>query len=421
MSLNKSTTIDAASIPESEKERIEELKSFNILNTLPEEEFDALTGLAARLCDVPISLINFIDTREQFTKSCVGISVERTPREQSICQYTILADEMFEINDLSEDKRFTNKSYVQGDPHLRYYAGVPLKSSGGYTIGSLCIMDYEPSKLTERQRKDLKVLADEVMARLKLRKRENRLEKINAYKDRLMRVVSHDIRSPLSGILGAAEFLNESDLEDQDKTELADLITESARQIQNIVNELLDAELVQFGKLKYNPDPHDISSIIKEITSLFKFMARNKKIELQSTIEEDIPDLLIDKHLYKRIISNLLSNAIKFTPKGGEVAIEGYYKSDSQTLVTTVRDEGIGMSEDQLENLFREKEEGGRPGTENESSYGLGMVIVKKLCSVCDAKIEVESEVNRGTEFKVEIPAKAAEMEMSDYRTAAGH
>ena len=414
MSLNELTKIDEAPIPENEEERVKELKSFDILNTLPEDEFDALTGLAARLCDVPIALINFIDTREQFTKSCVGISAEYTPREQSICQYTILTDELFEIQDLQKDDRFKNRSYVKDEPHLQYYAGVPLKSSAGYAIGSLCIMDYEPNKLTETQINDLRLLADEVMARLKLRKRENSLKKVNAYKDRLMRVVSHDIRSPLSGILGAAEFLDEAELDSHEKSELADLITESARQIQNIVNELLDAELVQFGKLKHNPDPNDISSIIKEITSLFKFMARNKRIELQYTMEGDIPDLLIDKHLYKRIISNLISNAIKFTPKGGEVAIECYYESDSGTLVTTVKDEGIGMSEDQLESLFSEKEEGGRPGTENESSYGLGMIIVKKLCDVCNAKIDVDSEVNKGTTFKVEIPAQQAEMEMSD-------
>ena len=405
-------------VPEHEEERIDELKSFNILNTLPEEEFDALTGLAARLCDAPISLINFIDTKEQFTKSCIGMSAERSLREQSICQYTILVDEILEISDLSKDKRFKNKSYVQGEPYLRYYAGVPLKSSNGYAIGSLCIMDYKPHELTEREIKDLKVLANEIMTRLKLRKRENSLEKINAYKDRLMRIVSHDIRSPLSGILGAAEFLHETKLNEEERTELADLITESAGQIHNIVTEFLDAELIQLGKLNYEPEAHDISIIIKKIISLFKFSVKHKNIELHFTTGDDIPELCIDKHIYKRIISNLISNAIKFTHKGGMISIHCDYREhikEPNMLITSVKDKGIGMTEEQLENLFKEKDEGGRRGTQDESSYGLGMLIVDKLCRVCNAEIEVESEVGHGTTFQVKMPAPVAEMEMSDH------
>ena len=84
-------------------------------------------------------------------------------------------------------------------------------------------------------------------------------------------------------------------------------------------------------------------------------------------------------------------------------------------LITSVKDKGIGMSEEQLENLFKEKDEGGRRGTQDESSYGLGMLIVDKLCSVCNAEIEVESEVGHGTTFQVKMPAPVAEMEMSDH------
>lgn len=102
--MGKSTNINATPIPENEKKHIKELKSFNILNSLPEKEFDALTSLATPLCDVPISLINFIDTRKQFTKSCIGISVEHIPREQSICQYTILVTKYLQLMTLAKIK-----------------------------------------------------------------------------------------------------------------------------------------------------------------------------------------------------------------------------------------------------------------------------------------------------------------------------
>ncbi|MGK7370730.1 MAG: histidine kinase dimerization/phospho-acceptor domain-containing protein, partial [Candidatus Halalkalibacterium sp. M3_1C_030] len=246
--------LQEAPIPKNERERVKELMSFDIIDTLPEDEFDALTNLASRICNVPIALINFVDSEEQFTKSCTGISVGTTPRSESICQYTILTDELLQINDLSKDSRFKNMPYVKDDPDLRYYAGVPLKSDNGYAIGSLCIMDYEPRELTDQELKDLKVLANEVMARLKLRKREKSLEKMNSFKNKLMKVVSHDIRSPLTGILGAAEFLEEGEIDEEELPELAQILQESAGQIQNLINDLLDTELAEFEKLKYEPE-----------------------------------------------------------------------------------------------------------------------------------------------------------------------
>lgn len=403
--------LGAAAIPDHEKERISELMSYDIIDTLPEDEFDALTNLASRITDVPISLINFLSTEEQFTKSCTGITIDTIPRSQSICQYTILTDEIFEINDLREDSRFKDMPYVQGDPHLKFYAGIPLTSDNGYAIGSLCIMDYEPRELTEQEKKDLTVLASEVMARLKLRKREKSLEKMNHFKNKLMRVVSHDIRSPLTGILGAAEFLEEDGMNEEECTELAKIIQESAGQIQNLINDLLDTDVAEFGKLRFEPEPTDISGIMEEIDRIFRFSAKSKKINLSYSLDNSIPELLIDRNKFTRVLSNIISNAIKFTPKGGTVALlcsfeEERGAKETGTLVTTIRDTGIGMSKEQLDNLFSEKKEGGRPGTENENSYGLGMLIVDKLCEVCNATIEVDSEENKGTEFRIEWPVR---------------
>lgn len=402
-----------APIPENERERVKELKSYDIVDTLPEDEFDALTNLASRICNVPISLINFVSAEEQFTKSCTGLTVDITPRSQSICQYTILTDELFEINDLSEDSRFKQLPYVKGEPHLRYYAGVPLISDNGHAIGSLCVMDFEPRELTEQELEDLKVMANEVMARLKLRKREQSLEKMNSFKNKLMKVVSHDIRSPLTGIIGAAEFLEEGEMEEEDLPELAKIIQESAGQIQNLINDLLDTELAEFGKLSYEPEPTDINDIMEELNRTFRFSARSKNISLSYSFENSIPELSIDRNKFTRILSNILSNAIKFTPKGGAVTLRCRFEDEdgpdsSGTLVTTISDTGIGMSEKQLEKLFSEKNGGGRPGTENESSYGLGMLIVDKLCEVCRAEINVDSEENEGTEFRIAWPAKRA-------------
>ena len=402
-----------APIPDFEEERVSDLMSYDIVDTLPEDEFDALTNLASRICDVPISMINFISFEDQFTKSCTGLTIDITPRSQSICQYTILQDELFEIEDLSKDDRFKHMPYVKGQPHLRYYAGVPLKSESGYAIGSLCIMDYESRSLSEENIKDLKVLADEVMARLRLRKREKSLEKMNNFKNKLMKVVGHDIRSPLTGILGAAEFLEEGDINEQDLSDLAQIIQESSSQIQNLINDLLDVELTEFGKLKQSTEPTDINDVIEEINRIFQFSTRSKNISFTCTLDQELPDVNIDRQKYIRVLSNIITNAIKFTPRGGEVSVECTFNSDESyenhgTLITTIRDTGIGMSDEQLEELFKIKDNGGRTGTENESSYGLGMLIVKKLCEVCNASISVNSKEGEGTTFVIKWPVAIA-------------
>lgn len=402
-----------APIPEFEEERVRDLMSFGIVDTLPEDEFDALTNLTSRICDVPISMINFISHDEQFTKSCTGMTIDITPRSQSICQYTILKDELFEIEDLSKDPRFQNMPYVKDEPYLRYYAGVPLETDNGYAIGSLCIMDYEPRNLTDQNIKDLKVIANEVMARLTLRKREKSLEKMNNFKNKLMKVVGHDIRSPLTGIMGAAEFLDEGDINEEELPEIAKIIQESATQIQNLINDLLDVELAEFGKLKEVQQPTDIREVMEEINRIFQFSARSKNISFSFSLENDIPDLKIDRQKYIRVLSNIITNAIKFTPRGGRVSVECRFQKNDQgensgTLISTVRDTGIGMSDEQLNELFMVKDEGGRTGTENESSYGLGMLIVKKLCEICNASISVDSEVNRGATFRIQWPVELA-------------
>ena len=403
--------LEQAPIPENEDERVKELMSYDIINTLPEDEFDALTNLASRICNVPISLINFVSSEKQYTKSCTGITADTTPRSKSICQYTILTDELFEVNDLCEDSRFKDMYYVKDEPHLRYYAGVPLTSDNGFTIGSLCIMDYEPGEMTDDQLKDLKTLANEVMARLKLRKREKSLEEMNSFKNKLMKVVSHDIRSPLTGILGAAEYLEDGDMDEEDWPELAKIIQEGAGQIQHLIADLMDPELTEFGILKCEPEPVDINDIMEEITRTFRFSARSKKIHLSYSLENITPELLIDRNKFTRVLSNIISNAIKFTPKGGDVTVTCRFKErndpeETGILITTIRDSGIGMSDEQLDRLFSEKKQGGRKGTENESSYGLGMLIVDKLCKICDATVEVDSKENEGTEFKIDWPVK---------------
>ena len=136
------------------------LLALDILDTEPEIEFDALVRAASIICDAPISLITLIDADRQWFKANVGLpSVSETPRNLSFCAYAVLEDGLFEVNDASSDARFQDNPLVTGEPDIKFYAGAPLTLRGGRRIGTLCVFDRKPRKLTTRQRESLLLLS----------------------------------------------------------------------------------------------------------------------------------------------------------------------------------------------------------------------------------------------------------------------
>jgi GAF domain-containing protein len=174
--VNNTTTDADDSLSADEAVRLAILDSYQVMDTLPEKELDALTRLAASICDRPIALISLIDKNRQWFKSTYGLQGKQTAREVSFCQHTIRNDSPLEITDALTDQRVKNNPYVTGEPHIRYYCGVPLTSPEGYNIGSLCVVDHAPAELTEKQKSALQIPAGEVMARLELRRQKKQLE-----------------------------------------------------------------------------------------------------------------------------------------------------------------------------------------------------------------------------------------------------
>lgn len=154
-----------------EQERLKALESYSIMDTLPEREYNAITQLASYICGTPIALISLVDKDRQWFKSSVGLGVEETARDISFCQFTILQDEVYEVNNALENELFADNPLVTGNPDIRFYAGAPLKDAEGFNLGSLCVIDTIPRTLEEEQRKALKLLADQVVLLLQLRKR----------------------------------------------------------------------------------------------------------------------------------------------------------------------------------------------------------------------------------------------------------
>ena len=145
-----------APIPENEEQRLQDLRAYEILDTLPEKEYDELTKLAAYICGVPTALISLVDTDRQWFKSKVGLDVEQTPRDIAFCSHVILQQDVMIVPNALEDNRFFDNPLVTGDLKLRFYAGAPLTTPNGNRIGTLCIIDYEKREITPEQKNALK-------------------------------------------------------------------------------------------------------------------------------------------------------------------------------------------------------------------------------------------------------------------------
>ena len=159
-------------LPADEHARLAALRSYHILDTLEEEDFDDLTTVAAAICQVSVALISFVDEKRQWFKSHKGMSINETPIEQSFCAHAIVATtDITVVKDTHQDDRFKDNPLVTGDPHICFYAGVPLVNEEGYKLGTLCVIDDHSRTLTNEQEAALKIVAKQVMYRLELRRR----------------------------------------------------------------------------------------------------------------------------------------------------------------------------------------------------------------------------------------------------------
>ncbi|RPD40019.1 PAS domain S-box protein [Chitinophaga barathri] len=163
-------------VPPNEKERLAALHSYHILDTFREEEYNKLTELASHICGMPMSLVTLIDEGRAWVKASRGIDVKETPREESICRYTILGKDLLEIQDASKDQRVAQLEGVKGEEHIRFYAGYPLIDRNGFALGALCVCDRKPNQLNREQREALKLIAETVVTLITERRKNQELD-----------------------------------------------------------------------------------------------------------------------------------------------------------------------------------------------------------------------------------------------------
>lgn len=407
--------MQAAAIPHNEQLRLAELYNYDILNTQYEEDFDEVVQLASQICNVPISLISLIDADRQWFKAKTGFDTKETGRDVSFCAHAILDSELFVVEDAWKDNRFSDNPLVINDPSIRFYAGMPLISNNGFKLGTLCVIDRTPRQLNDEQLFAMKVLSKQVakLFELRLTNRENlelsiglksqkqRLEELNEVQNKVISIISHDIRSPLTSL---KQVIDLKDMKVIDQRQVNNLMVTINTQIDGTIDmlgNLVDWSSILIKKTEIEHQPINLYNLAAESLDSIVIAALLKNNILVNTIANKDLYVISDANILKFIFRNIIANANKFTANG-TITIDVI--ATNETVLITIKDTGTGMSNEVLNKLFVTGKYNSTAGTNNEKGNGLGLFLVKDFVDKIGSKLQITSVLGKGTSISFALP-----------------
>jgi PAS domain S-box-containing protein len=504
---------DSAALSLHDSRRLDAVRGTGLLDSVPEDAFDRLTRLAAKLTGAPVTFISLVDDGRDFYKSCFGfpepLASERQLTGTTFCHYAIVSDGPLVIPNTLEHPVYREVPTVQ-TLGVQAYLGIPLITSEGHALGSFCAIDFKPRDWSPLDIEVLQELATSTLREIELRAAQaklsaerhllettlqqmpagviiaspdgkviisnaratellgRRIERVeqkswplsraiengetvheerhvlqhpdgssrsllvsatpvidgeiiagvvtihditererlydaaqlaNQTKDDFFAAVTHELRTPMTAIIGWARLLKMDAGASADAIEAADMIESSARVQARIVDDLLDASRMTAGKIVLALEDVEVSSIIDEAVRAAQPTAEAQGIRLRTNLCS-VPMISADRSRLRQIFGNLLSNATKFTPEGGLVTVHATV--DDDRVCIAVRDTGRGIPPELLPHIF---ERGRQARNAEQGGLGLGLTIVRRLVELHGGTISAESEgEGKGSTFTVYLP-----------------
>ncbi|MDG5491919.1 GAF domain-containing sensor histidine kinase [Psychroserpens sp. SPM9] len=400
--------------PKNELQRLNAVKSYAILDSLPEKDYDKITKLIATICEVPIALITVLDQDRNYFKSHYGIPFNESPRDISFCGHAILEDDLLIVPDARQDSRFKGNPLITSLQAI-FYAGVPLINPEGYSLGTICVFDHKPRQLNNTQIEALKTLGEQVVNLFELRKKNAvlekatlELEKRNQQLKTFASHVSHDLKSPLANIISLTNLLRDDNTEQlsEDSNEYLNYIEEST----TVLKDYIDGILLYYKSdelLKSNYEDVSLDELSEDLKQIL--IGKNDRfIFPENTVIKSI-----NKSALSQILINLIDNALKYNDKP-ERLVTLTYDSDLFNHIFSVSDNGIGIPQDKQQYIFEIfktiKNDYGK------SSTGIGLSTVKNLVEKLGGEISVSSKTGQGSTFHFTL-AKTSEFYKSESMT----
>ncbi|GAB3861143.1 ATP-binding protein [Dactylosporangium cerinum] len=406
-----STTTRAYPVPIDEQERLRSLADFGIIGAPPLPDLPSVVELAAYICGVPNAVVNIISADQQHQMAAYGFEAGVCAREDSMCAISIVEPETVVVPDATLDARFARNPFVTGEiDDVRFYASAHLRDRDGHVLGSLCVFDQKPHDLTPQQREGLDKLARMVMDVMDLHRHGQLLERAldqvqrttrelqrsNASLQHFAGQVSHDLKNPLTGVLGFVALLADTDAVMADPTakRCIDRALSSATRMWRMIEDVLS-----HASLGGRPSfaPVDLGAVVHQVVDDVTAAIS----AAQATVDiGPLPMAYGDPTQLRVLVQNMVSNSLKFRDRGRDchIAITGTETPDGWTIA--IADNGVGIP---AEDRPRVLEMFTRLRTDVEGS-GIGLATCQRIVEAHEATLVIDETPGGGTTMRVTLP-----------------
>jgi len=396
----------SAPLPSNEAERLDALHRLEVLDTPAEETFDALAASLAHLLGTPIAAVSLVDRDREWLKAGVGTATTQRDRCHAFCAHTILRSEPLIVPDATKDTRFADNPQVTKSG-IRFYAGAPIRTRDGYNLGALCVKDRCPRRPNDEQVRLLEQLAT-VAARLIEARRDAALaEQATRAKTRFLANMTHEIRTPLTAILGFADLLHDGSFSEPERDDAIQTIQRNGQHLLALINDVLDLSRIEAGNLTVERVPVYPMRLVAELHSTLRARASANSVDLRLAFHGPIPFIIeTDPLRLRQILSSLIGNAIKFSPRGHVDIIVRLAdpQAEELDLLLEVADDGVGMSPEQIQRVFEPFAQGDDATATRFGGCGLGLALGRELAQALGATISVASRQGQGSTFTITLP-----------------
>lgn len=398
-------------IPNNEALRLQKLYDYQVLDTHSEDTFDKIALLASQIFNTKNAFVTFVDEHRVYFKANIGdFQATEVRREDSLCSLAILDEKITVFSDTRAISDLSENRFVNSQNGIRFYAGAPLKTPEGYSVGTVCVIDSTPKEVTEHQMDMLRTLADIVINKLESRLRYNTIIKSQ---NELMGIALHEIKNPLASISLANDILR---LDISKTQKMTDMIKYCVATIQNKLTDLLKLSEDGEKEQRLSIEEADLKEMLDRLVNNFELLANKKNQIIELTIEDTLPKINIDKTKISDVLHNLLSNAIKYSYSNTTIKIIA--KKIDDFVEIEFQDQGQGLNDEDADKLFKKFAKLSSKPTGKESSNGLGLSICKSFVELHKGQIFAKSPGKElGTSFFISLPIiyKQEETEISHH------
>ncbi|WP_230880065.1 GAF domain-containing sensor histidine kinase [Planomonospora sp. ID67723] len=398
-------------IPADEAERLLEMEELGVLDPALEPKLHSIAVLAARICRVPVALVNLVGGERQYFQGRVGTDLSGVDRDSGFCPYVVEAGAPMEIHDALADPRVREDALVTGEPHVRYYAGAPLLSSRGHALGTVCLFDHRPRQLTSEQREVLLSLAANATMLLELHGRDleesgqvaQGLQELRELKEQFLRTVNHELRTPMTSIRSYLQLLEEGGLDEATELRFLEVVERNRAHLLDLLDDLLLLASLNAGSLGFSPDRADLAGVTRQAITDVIDEARSKGHTLNLHAPAGA-EVWVDAERLREALRHLLDNAVKFTRPGGTIDVT---VTAEPTPTLEIRDTGIAVGAEALKYVFEDFYRAPNAEEQAIAGLGVGLSITDKIVRWHGGEVKVENQASGGIRIVLTLPRTA--------------